>query len=894
MERLREANLKLQPDKCQFLRREVTYLGHVISNKGVKPDPKKLEAVREFPTPKTPKNIKQFLGLAGYYRRFIPEFSKLARSLTQLLKNETPFEWGINQQRSFEILKKELCKEPVLQYPDFSKPFILTTDASGYAIGGILSQGVVNKDQPIAYASRTLNDSEVKYDTYEKEALAIVYCVKHFRPYLYGRKFTLVTDHKPLMWFKNAQDANMRILRWRLKLAEYDYNVIYKAGKTNVNADALSRNPVEVQDCKITNKISKLNPHDPKDAEYIRKLLEEDSSPEESDEEDEIEKYASHYPDHDIDLDNIPNPDIIPFTAEELAEPALEQVVEAQVHAPLDPQPIHRMVTRSKAKADTHDLLEDVIKLRRNIPAKPLPKEDSDDEQTDAERNIVIRKPRVTHNLTVKTNIIESRDLHYLRKDNLLYFTDTLGNPVDIGARKLYERQEIPKLNNLHLGQATLVKRYRTYHIILPISEDQTEGPTEVLTNITQAIANLRKIAEDLRLASISIAKSETILNIPWDDIKSRLQIGFLNSDIKIIICYGLIKCPPKDIQATILQEMHCTPVGGHRGVTKTYNRIRQHYHWENLKTDVQRYIQQCLQCQLKKLVRVKTKQPMVITDTLGWAFDKIAMDIVGPLPRTEAGNEYILTMQDQLSKFCIAVPLKDQTAATIADKFVKRFITIFGSPKAVLTDQGRNFVSDLMKKLAKYYRIRKFRTTAFHPQSNGSLERSHHALIEYLKQYANDNKQWDEWVDLATQNYNTSIHEGTKHTPYELVFGRPARTPSSEPLADCDKIKTYDDYLIQLFTQLHQIQTKANENLTNSKLKSKTHYDKRINPQSFKPGDYVFLLKGPKPGKFGDQYTGPHEVLAILNRNNVKIKLKKNSRIVHPNRLRLSHIKPT
>lgn len=132
------------------------------------------------------------------------------------------------------------------------KPFILTTDASGIAVGDILSQGEINKDRPVAYASRSLTDNKLKYDTYEKEALAIVYCVKHFRPYLYGRKFTLVTDHKPLTWFKNAQDANMRILRWKLKLAEYNYNVIYKTGKTNINADVLSRNAVDIKeiDCK--------------------------------------------------------------------------------------------------------------------------------------------------------------------------------------------------------------------------------------------------------------------------------------------------------------------------------------------------------------------------------------------------------------------------------------------------------------------------------------------------------------------------------------------------------------------------------------------------------------------------------------------------------------------
>lgn len=132
----------------------------MISRDGVKPDPKKLEAVRHFPRPKTPKNIKQFLGLAGYYRKFIPNFSNLTKPLTKLLKNDSRFDWTDIQEKSFEILKHKLCEEPVLQYPDFTNPFILTTDASGTAVGGILSQGEVNKDRPIAYVSRTLTDNE--------------------------------------------------------------------------------------------------------------------------------------------------------------------------------------------------------------------------------------------------------------------------------------------------------------------------------------------------------------------------------------------------------------------------------------------------------------------------------------------------------------------------------------------------------------------------------------------------------------------------------------------------------------------------------------------------------------------------------------------------------------
>ena len=209
------------------------------------------------------------------------------------------------------------------------------------------------------------------------------------------------------------------------------------------------------------------------------------------------------------------------------------------------------------------------------------------------------------------------------------------------------------------------------------------------------------------------------------------------------------------------MYELHDSPIGGHHGVSKTFNRIKIQYYWENLKEDIQRRIQQCLKCQLKKLTRLKIKQPMVITDTPGTVFDKIAMDIVGTLQKTKTDFEYILTMQDQLSKFCLA-PLKNTLATTIADAFIKKFICIFGAPRIILTNQGRNFFSRLMERVSKRFKIKKIRTTAFHPQSNGSLERSHHALGEYLKQYTSTDANWDEWLDLAMLNYNTCVSEST------------------------------------------------------------------------------------------------------------------------------------
>ncbi len=140
------------------------------------------------------------------------------------------------------MLKEKLITAPVLTYPNFNEEFIVTTDASAYAIGAVLSQGKIGNDRPIAYASRILNKAEQNYSTTEKELLAIVWAVKYFRPYVYGTKFKIVTDHKPLVWLFNVNDPGSRLIRWRIKLEEYDYEIIHKAGRANANADALSRN----------------------------------------------------------------------------------------------------------------------------------------------------------------------------------------------------------------------------------------------------------------------------------------------------------------------------------------------------------------------------------------------------------------------------------------------------------------------------------------------------------------------------------------------------------------------------------------------------------------------------------------------------------------------------
>ena len=243
---LKRFNMKVQLDKSEFLHKEVAFLGHLVTSEGVKPNPDKIEIIKNWPLPKNEKELRGFLGVLGYYRKFIRDFARIAKPLTNSLRKGETLDYSREFINAFEKCKNILTSSTILQYPDFDKTFILTTDASNHAIGAVLSQGPVGKDKPIAYASRTLSQTEEKYSTIEKELLAIVWACKYFRPYLFGRKFVLYTDHKPLTYGLNLNHPNSKLVRWRLSLEEYDYEIRYRPGKQNTVADALSRFPHEI------------------------------------------------------------------------------------------------------------------------------------------------------------------------------------------------------------------------------------------------------------------------------------------------------------------------------------------------------------------------------------------------------------------------------------------------------------------------------------------------------------------------------------------------------------------------------------------------------------------------------------------------------------------------
>ncbi|GFV07696.1 retrovirus-related Pol polyprotein from transposon 412 [Trichonephila clavipes] len=681
--------------------KEVNYLGHIISAEGVRTDPEKVSAVKNWKRPENLRELRSFLGLCTYYRKFVKGFSNIARPLHKLTESKQKFQWTKECEDSFLQLKEALTSSPILIYPQPDKPFILDTDASNESVGAVLSQEIDGQERVVAYWSKCLSKPERNYCVTRKELLAIVKAIEHFHHYLYGQKFLLRTDHASLTWLMNFRNTEGQVARWIQRLNEYYFDIRHRKGSSHGNADALSRRPCP-ENCRHCSRVETKYDY------AIRQITTSTATP------------PDPWSDEKVREDQMADPDIKPL-----------------------------------------------IEFMESSSNKP--------------------------------------------------------SWQDISAYSPTTKQYWALWNSLHLRNSVLYRKFE--------SED---GKT-----------------------------------FRWQLVLPRSRIP------------------------EVLKELHGSPTGGHFGVMKTLHRVRERFCWGKVRADVEQWCKSCDACSARKGPKIRSRGKLHRYN-VGAPFERIAFDILGPLPRTASGNKYLLVVMDYFTKWPEVYPIPDQEAPTVAEAVVQHWISRYGVPLQLHSDQGRNFVSAVLKGVCELLGIDKTKTTPLHPQSDGMVERFNRTILNNLSLMVSKNQQdWDQKVPLFLLAYRSAVHETTGYSPSQMLFGRDLRLPCDLLFGrPPDTTSSPEEYVQNLQARFEDVHNLARERINLRTEKMKTRYDTKATGHQFKEGDKVWFYnptrrKGLSP-KLQSHWDGPYTILKIINDVVIRIRKSTNSkpRVVHYDRL--------
>ena len=756
-QRLRGANLKLKPSKCSLFQRSVKYLGHVVSNKGVHTDPDKIAVVAEWPVPVNIEEVRSFVGLASYYRKFVKGFAEIAKPLHQLTGKNVKFAWSPEAEQAFQELKSRLIAAPILAYPMPEGDFVLDTDASQHAMGAVLQQVQDGETKVIGYASKTFSKEQRNYCVTRKELCAVITYVKHFRPYLYGRKFTIRTDHGSLVWLTNFKEPEGQLARWIEVLQQYDYRIIHRPGRNHRNADSLSRRPC--RQCGRNN---------PKCDLGTTKSRRNNKSTN-SDQKELDQKHLCVEPDQESAV-----PD--------------SQGDRLEVHGLAIPSP------------DNRD--------KEPVPAR-------------------------VNAITVDADIT----LEVIRKHQME--DDTMA-PILQWKEQKKPRPEWDTISN----QSPHLKTYLAQWDLMEVRD------------------------------GILVRRWES------DDGKS---VHFLT-------------VLPQGLRKSVLKELHGVNTAGHLGVKKTTGKVKERFYWVGYHADVRSFLRQCELCARRKSPAKKSKARLRQYQ-VGGPLERIAVDVVGPLPETHNGNKYILVIGDYWTKWTEAYAIPDQTSETVAKKIVEEFVCRFGIPKELHSDQGRNFESSVFSEMCLLLGIAKTRTTPYRPQSDGMIERFNRTLVNAIAlmiQPFQQQRDWDQYIPYFGFAYRSSIQETTMETPNMLMLGREVRCPLDLTMEGPEDEKECEtDYAAELREKLRAVHDRVRHALELNIRRQKKNYDRSATDRKFRVEEFVWLHNpAKKPGickKLTLPWEGPYMIIAKFS--DVVIKIQKTPRskpkIVHSDRLK-------
>ena len=863
--RLSKAGLKLKPSKCELFQEKVIFLGHLVTPAGVEPDPEKVEAVRDWPVPKNVTGVRAFIGLCSYYRRFICGFAHIAGPLHRLLEAGRTFEWTAECQIAFDTLKSVLISAEVMSYPNNVGLFILDTDASDVGIGATLSQMQFceqrqkDEERPIVYASQSLTKTQRRYCTTRKELLAIVTFCHKFRHYLLGRKFLIRTDHSALRWVMSFKEPADQMARWLELLSQFNFKLEHRAGKKHNNADSLSRRDCDPDQCDCYDRDTIVSELPCGGCEHC------------------IKKHKKWSDFFEVD-------DIVPLTVKQLKFRKSNDVAKPPL---------------------TND------DLRNRCPYKnrgQMP-------------NVTIFLACFIALLTLTIVVARScLGRIYVGLRNCGQFTywavfamlQTLRSGED-GADHLPTRG-LHKFFKVTQAQGTVPSENapeESAHI-----EEDTDVPswiggysTEEIMNLQRNDPDLNKIIGWLKQSSYRPDKDEVDLRhespcvrhlyLVWKQLfikngvlyKKYETVDRTRMYIQIVV--------PKSQQNTVMYAMHNAVTSAHLGFKKTYEKIRRRFFWHNQKQDVSNWIRKCTKCGARKRPRHTPKAPL--SDIrVGAPMDRLDTDILGPLPTSDDGMKYILLVQDQFTKWieCYAIP--DQTAATVAHKIVYEFISRFGSPLTIHSDQGRNYESQLFHQVCNLLEVKKVHCTPFHPQANGGVEAFNKTLLDMISMYVDkQQRNWDKYLPLLTSAYRSCEHASTGYSPNMMFLGRETYQPIEllfgEPYSGyAEDVKGNDcDYVVELREKMGTIYDLVRDHLNQKFNYQRKEIDTGPGFRKYNVGDLVYVRdssksKGLSP-KLQPHWQGPGIILRTLSDLVFEIRLNQKGRtkILHHDRLK-------
>ncbi|SCO20290.1 uncharacterized protein FFB20_15917 [Fusarium fujikuroi] len=653
LERMKDAELYAKPSKCSFYQDRVEFLGFILTTEGIEMDLARIRTILEWPEPTTYREIQVFLGFCNFYRRFIYGYSKVTAPLTALMKGsqngKKPGSVRLNDQerQSFRALIAEFGKAPVLRHFDPERHIRVETDASDYAMAGILSQpDDEGRYHPIAFWSRKFNDPERRYGTPDQEMMAIVESFKHWRHYLEGslKQVEVLSDHQNLQSFMKNTKLNGRQARWCLYLMTYDFVIKHRKGSTNP-ADAPSRPPgVKGEKYQEPDLIESLRDKMAKVQVMTRgqklkkrssERLTEGASPPRTSGESEADEMSLGVKD---------DPALLPSDADVTGQKPSLNAWSREIlglSAAIPNETVNRSLHWEKPLED--NVSKPLIEIIRLAQSR--------------DKTIPSRKDKIS-----KANRGEgSRE--WKVKDNLLYFKD------------------------------------RLYVLLEP---------------------NLRK----------------EILGLYHDD-----------------------------------------PLAGHFGIKRTQELIQRKLHWEGLETDVKQYVSTCRICQGTVSKRHRPYGKLESLPIPSRPFEEVSMDFVTGLPPVLFEGQQvdaILVIVDRLTKFVRFLPVSTKiTASELAELFHKEIELWFGAPKGIVSDRGSVFTSAFWSELCYHLRIKQRLSTAFHPQTDGQMERMNQVLGHYLRCFIGDNQNtWPKLLRTAQFACNSGVSATTNVTPNRALMG--------------------------------------------------------------------------------------------------------------------------